>query len=259
MKILYRLKMALSYVTAIPGLQKPVSIDELTGLSKYLPLVGLIVGSVLVLVQFLADLSGSSPAVTAILIVIAWVAITGAIHLDGLMDTADGVLSHRSRERMLEIMRDSRTGNFGAVAGLLVILCKFAAIASSHGAALTLMLLLIPAWARWCQVLTIGCYPYARDEGMGKIWHDTTALPTDLLLALVAPLTVTMLACIFCAAPLPFAVLACAATVLSGCVASSYIGRHLGGQTGDTYGATVELAEAGGIVIASIAAPLVLP
>ncbi len=250
-----RLAHAVCYVTAFPFLQKPSTEQDLAGLSKYLPVVGLIIGSVLLLAQAALHMVSSPYAVSAVLIVIVWVAVTGGIHLDGLMDTADGVLSHRNRERMLEIMRDSRTGNFGAITGILLILCKYAAIESSSTAALSCALFLVPAWARWCEVVVIGCYPYARDEGMGRIWHDTTSVPKDLILGAIFPLIATGIACLSCQLTAVILV-TCAATILWGILASIYIYSQLHGQTGDTYGASVEVAEAGGLVACSVAATL---
>lgn len=247
MNILRKFGLALSYVTACPFLHKPSSEEELAGLSPYLPSAGLVVGLALLACWEILALVGAPPAVRAALAVIAWVAFTGGIHLDGLMDAADGIFSHRSRERMLEIMHDSRTGTFGAVSGILLILSKFSGLVSTAGEAAGIALLVIPAWARWAEVIVIGCYPYAREQGMGKIWHDTTSVPGDLLRALVAPLLVTVFVCLS-GGGWQSIVIGCSTTVLAGILASIYMNSRIQGQTGDTYGAVVEISEAAGVM-----------
>ncbi|MBY0545731.1 MAG: adenosylcobinamide-GDP ribazoletransferase [Candidatus Obscuribacterales bacterium] len=247
MSILRKFTLALSYVTTCPFLRKPSSDAEIAGLACYLPAAGLVVGGVLLLCWRSLLFVGAPPAVLATGSVIAWIAFTGGIHLDGLMDAADGILSHRSRDRMLEIMQDSRTGTFGAVSGMLLILSKFSGLISVQTELVGWALLVIPAWARWAEVIAIGCYPYAREQGMGKIWHESTAVPGDLFKALAVPLIATVLLCTFgCCWQL--LVIACSATVFSGILASIYMNSQIQGQTGDTYGAVVEIAEAVGIM-----------
>lgn len=258
MLILKRLSLALSYVTACPFLQKPSSEQEIAGLSKYLPVVGLVVGAVLATLSFVLHLAAAPPAVIGALIVTIWIAFTGGIHLDGLMDAADGIFSHRSRERMLEIMRDSRTGNFGAVCGFLLMLCKFAGVVSADQTICWAALLVVPAWARWCEVITIGCYPYAREEGMGKIWHSSTSVPRDIVISALLPVLVTAVICYFTGAWQQIG-LACSATVTCGLIAAMYINAQINGQTGDTYGAVVEISEAAGVIALAIAYGLMAP
>jgi cobalamin 5'-phosphate synthase/cobalamin synthase len=164
------------------------------------------------------------------------------------MDTADGIFSHRSKERMLEIMRDSRVGNFGAIAGILLILTKYLALLSLHSHWIWIALLAIPAWARWVEVFVIAAYPYARKEGMGKIWHETTSI-ADILLAAIAPLCLTLLISIIFKTAAIFIVIPL--TVLPGIALGHYVYKILDGQTGDTYGASVEFAEACGLMLLS--------
>lgn len=247
MSILKQFALALSYVTACPFLQKPASEAEIAGLARYLPAAGLVVGSVLLFCWKGLAFIGAPPAVQAVVVVIVWIAFTGGIHLDGLMDSADGILSHRSRERMLEIMHDSRTGAFGAISGMLLILSKFSGLFSVQPEQIGWALLVIPAWARWAEVIAIGCYPYAREQGMGKIWHDSTTVPGDLFRALAAPLTATVLLCLF-GSCWQLMVIGCSATVFAGIVAAIYMNSQIQGHTGDTYGAVVEISEAVGIL-----------
>ena len=249
MNPLRRFCLAASYITSIPFLPKPESETELFGLAKYLPAVGTLVGSILALLALVCNELLLAPPLVAAALLTFWIVITGAIHLDGLMDTADGVFSHRSRERMLEIMKDPRAGNFGVVSGVLIILLKFAALLSLNWHWIFASLLLIPGWARWSEVIAIKYFPYAREEGMGKIWHISTG-KFDLLISAIAPLMVSLF---FCYDSNSFIYLwLIPLTVLPGLLASMWINKVLGGQTGDSYGANVEVSEAAGLIGASL-------
>lgn len=145
----------------------------------FYPLVGGSVGLLLtaLALPFVALLS---PFPAAVFLLILWVGMTGALHMDGLMDTADGLLSYRPRERMLEIMKDSRVGAMGAIAGALVLLGKasllyvlLAAAASGRPEAV-LWLAILPVWSRWFMTTAIAVWPNARGtEGMGAMFKET--------------------------------------------------------------------------------------
>lgn len=243
---LHRFAITVSCVTSLPFAR----VDEeqsVAGLSKYLPTVGLLIGALLLVSSHTLSTLAVSHPVSSVLIVILWLILSGGIHFDGLMDTADGIFSHRSPDRMLEIMRDSRVGNFGVMTGVAVILLKIAGLLSLSGSIVACALLLIPCWARWCETFAIGAFPYAREEGMGKIWHDTTRYPSDLALAAIIPIVATVL-CAINFNPLIAATI-CGATVVSGLISAFYLSSIIKGHTGDTYGAVVELAEAGSLLL----------
>lgn len=245
-----KLAMAASYTTACPYLRKPENEQDLTGLAKYLPTVGAGIGAILALESQGLFLSNANPLLSGAVLVISWIAITGGIHMDGLMDTADGIFSHRNQARMLDIMKDSRVGNFGALAGLCVVLLKLTALASLPQTITIATLLLVPAWSRWTTIIAIGGHPYLRQEGMGKIWHDSTHMPIDLLIAALVPILITIAVCYGLQdtrlALIPIL------TVVSGLTGISTIQRILGGQTGDTYGAVSEIAESGGLLLTAL-------
>ena len=135
------------------------------GMIRFFPVAGLILGGLLVL----TDLAASRlwpMSVAALADVLCLVILTGAFHLDGLGDTADGVFSHRSRQRALEIMKDSRTGMMGLVAVVCVLAMKAAGIYAvkmglGTGQAL-LVLLLVPAYARSSMIFGIRFLNYGR-------------------------------------------------------------------------------------------------
>ena len=251
MKIIKRFFLALSYVTALHLVTTEYDEGEtqLYGLAKYLPAVGLLVGAILfALAHFLPWTA--LPLLPACLITLAWLWLTGGLHIDGLMDTADGIFSHQSKERILEIMRDSRVGNFGVLAGVSILLLKIAGIGSLKGRVLLLSLLLIPAWARWCELYAIGKFSYARDTGKGKVWHESTRYPLDLILGAFLPTAATAAA--FALTDFKTTLTPVILTVLPGVIAAHWLKGKVGGQTGDTYGAVVELSEATGISLTAL-------
>ncbi|WP_068615497.1 adenosylcobinamide-GDP ribazoletransferase [Paenibacillus tuaregi] len=135
--------------------------------TRYYPMVGAAIGVVLSLISCL--LAQVLPGlVSAVIVLIVWVYLTGGLHLDGWMDTADGLLSYRSRDKMLEIMKDSRVGAMGVIACVLLLLLKTALIASLlEQAALPAALLTAPLWSRWFMVYAMAAWPQARGpEGL---------------------------------------------------------------------------------------------
>ena len=246
MNIFRRFAVAVSCVTSLPLAGKDFRPDELQGLSKYLPAVGILIGGLLLAIAYGLERLSANVLLSAVVLVISWIALTGGIHLDGLMDSADGIFSHRSRERMLEIMRDSRVGNFGVISGVSIMLFKIAALAAIGFPTALACVFVVPVWARWCETWAIGIYPYARDEGMGKVWHDTTYFPRDLVIATLLPVITTIGSC-YLFGVTPCVVLTCFC-IASGIASASYLGYVLKGHTGDTYGAVVELAEAGSLL-----------
>lgn len=214
------------------------------------PLVGLAIGlTVLGAAWLLAGILPPGPAAAIVLAV--WVALTGGLHLDGLMDTADGILSHRPREKMLEIMKDSRVGAMGVLACALVLLLKWSLLTELVGRWPAAWLLpLVPVWSRWYMVAAIASWPYARqgqEGGMGgwfrsvRLRHTTAAGILALLLSAAVVATIPAAEGRLVAAQTAFwMVLTCAVV---GNRMSAYIHRKLGGLTGDTYGAMNELLE----------------
>ncbi|MBX9687295.1 MAG: adenosylcobinamide-GDP ribazoletransferase [Candidatus Obscuribacterales bacterium] len=249
MSVLTRLALTASYVTSIGGLRKAASEDELRGLAKYLPSVGIIIGIALALIHLLLRELSCSRELEALIILLSWILITGGIHLDGLMDAADGLFSHRSPEKMLEIMKDSRVGNFGVISGLMIILSKYAALLSLPDKSTLTALLLIPAWARFAELYSIASFPYARENGMGKIWQESSSR-SDLLPGAAAPGLFSLAIVFYFKSTNP--ALLIPLTVLPAIWLSHWIQKILKGQTGDTYGASVEFAEAAGLLLFSL-------
>ncbi|MBZ0187431.1 MAG: adenosylcobinamide-GDP ribazoletransferase [Candidatus Obscuribacterales bacterium] len=261
-----RFLIALSYVTSLPtgkkhlyagisrdGQPDPDLLSGLSGLAPYLPAVGLVIGLLLLALNLALQAIASSPSMASIILTITWLCLTGGLHFDGLMDTADGIFCHQSQERMLEIMSDSRVGNFGVLAGVVVFLLKATALFNlvQHQPLILAALILIPAWGRYCELYAIGQFPYAKKEGKGKVFHQSTR-KIDMAYGAIVPITGSLAVAMFAGA-LPV-VLVTGATIIAGFVASHWLFHHLKGQTGDTYGAIVELSETGGLVAAALLA-----
>lgn len=162
------LRSAILFITIIPA-GKNVAYSPI-GMIKFFPIVGLILGGLLLLFDIGISLLWPAP-VTAVLDVLFLVVVTGAFHLDGLGDTADGLFSHRPKDRVLAIMKDSRTGMMGLVAVFCGLAVKTAGIYSVKITGTpfqTLVLfLIIPAYARAAMLFGIKVLDYGRKETGG--------------------------------------------------------------------------------------------
>jgi len=215
------------------------------------PLVGLLLGTALLLLWLgVSSLPAAPPLATAALLLGLWVWSTGGLHLDGLGDCADAwVGGLGSRERTLKILKDPLTGSMGVVALVLILLVKFAALASLPAwPAGALILMLAPALAR-AQLLALPLTTAsARPGGLGAALEKT--LPrraAGMVVALSGAATLLLFA--LAGLWLLGVVLVAAAGILLFVWRRSMLAR-LGGFTGDTAGALVELTEAALLLIA---------
>ncbi len=224
---------ALQFITILPAGKTPRYKPR--EMIAYFPLTGLLIGVILALFDALAGLAWT-PATVAVLDTILLAVVTGALHLDGLGDTADGLLGHRSRARALAIMKDSRIGAMGLVAVIGCLAMKWAGI-SGLSENRFLFLLLVPAWSRSGMMFGIKFLPYGRPEGgtghalfaEALTWQDFRWLPPLLVLTLIAGSQGIGLL-------LTFIILT---TVLIG-----YFGKRMGCITGDMLGCMTEVLEA---------------
>jgi adenosylcobinamide-GDP ribazoletransferase len=162
---------AIQFITILPA-GKNVEYHPV-GMVPYFPLVGLIIGLLLAVFDML--IINFWPAqVVAVLDVIFLLVVTGAFHIDGLGDSADGIFSHRPKERVLEIMKDSRIGVMGLVAIVCGLAVKWGGIASLPGSGLErgLILFIIPSYARGSMIFGVKFLEYGRKEGTGRDLFD---------------------------------------------------------------------------------------
>jgi adenosylcobinamide-GDP ribazoletransferase len=205
------------------------------------PLVGLLIGVVLAVLAWL--LRDSPALLSAALIVLAWVVMTGALHLDGLADSADAWIGGLGdREKTLAIMKDPRSGPAGVVALVLVLLLKVAAL-ESLGTFQWLALLLAPLLARGSLVALFITTPYVRSRGIGAALANAPGRACAVSLAITAGL---------CALAKWRGALALLVAVLVFGLWRHACQRRLGGFTGDTAGALAEMVEAAVLVALAV-------
>ena len=229
---------ALQFLTRIRLFRDPDYDDGLFGRSvKFFPLVGLLAGSILAGVAVLTG--GWLPGtVRSTLLVTLSVFITGGLHCDGLMDSADGLFSGRSRERMLEIMKDSRLGTHGALGLIFTLLLKALAVGQlldgphpAWGA-----LVAAPVVGRSLMALLMYHQRYARSNGLGNLYIGKIS-GRQLGITLGGGL---LLAVLLCGGAGLWGWLGC---LLFAWGYRQALYRTLGGQTGDTLGGGNELFE----------------
>lgn len=228
--------LAVQFLTKIPVTVRG-SVDEkkLARSMAFFSLVGVLLGACAAALHALTSLVFAPPvcnlAALAFLII-----ITGNLHGDGLMDTADGLFSGRPRERMLEIMRDSRVGSHGVMAGILVLLARFVLLGQMPEATQGVALILATALGRWSQVYGAAFYQYARSTGGTGNFTIHVGF-REMFFNSLTVLLLTFYLLRFQGLILLIAVLAGTALL------EWYIARRIGGITGDTLGATSECIE----------------
>jgi adenosylcobinamide-GDP ribazoletransferase len=206
--------------------------------SVWYPFVGLVIGAITWLAW--KGTSAVLPTwVAGVLTLFVWVALTGGLHLDGLVDCCDGLLASTTVERRLEIMKDPHVGAFGVVGLILFLMIKAAALASLSSTT-SLGILLAASLARWC-ILPAGLLPLARPSGMGA---DFTLgfRRSFILLGTILPLAIALLLGV-CGIVSTLAGLVAAALVVW--LAKS----RIGGVTGDVFGMIVEIVETTVLVV----------
>lgn len=203
--------------------------------SGFFPLVGLLVGAALMAMDWLLQ-AMAPPNVSSAVVLALWVILTGGLHLDGLADTLDALGGGWSREEALAIMRDSRIGAFGASGLVLALLLKAACIGALWPGLRWRALLLVPAVGRLAPVALACLCPPARPDGQGSEF----ARSMDRV-SLVGAMGVALLMGLVLFGWIGLSLLAWGLLVTWGFAA--YLRRRLGGLTGDTLGASVELVE----------------
>lgn len=231
---------AIGFLTRVPVPPRVFDGADTAAQLAWYPIVGWLIGAVLW--GFGWVLSSAPPLLASALLLLAWVALTGALHLDGLADSADAwVGGLGDRERTLAIMKDPRSGPMGVVAVVLVLLLKFAALASLPHPGVALWL--APLLGRAVLTAAFVHTPYVRSGGLGS------ALVTAPRLASVAGIMLALVLCLFAGWP-GFRALLAATLVFAlwrlACM------RRLGGMTGDTCGALAELVEAAVLVVLAL-------
>ena len=235
----------LQFLTRIFVVKQSVWTEQSFGESvKFFPAVGAVLGifyaAIVGAISFL-----NLPLFTGAVGFATMIILTGGIHCDGLMDSADGLFSGREREKILEIMKDSRAGAFGVVSMILVAVLEVSTLTELARLStwwLCAAIFSAPIIARLMMVVAIGAFPYARKSGMGKAFAQFTTRRTIIFAAgesilLLLPLILISKIFFLCAA---------AASLVALIVTikfARFSTRKISGVTGDIYGAITTLAE----------------
>lgn len=226
---------ALKFLTIFPAPANNQDGPEHLGKSlAFFPVIGLIIGIVLggaaYLLRFILP-----PSVVSALLVTGLVIMTGAHHLDGLMDTCDGMAAGRTKEQRLGIMSDTRVGAFGITGACLILLIKYSVFSFTAGIA---TLLIFPIVSRWALTGAILIFPTAKNYGSGYATKQGADWSSFFIGGLI-----TLVACILCCGLIQGPVLMIALFILV-CILGAILTAIYGGLTGDSYGAIVEIGEA---------------
>lgn len=241
MRYWQKFQAALIFYTCLP---LPIKAQlDFRGIALYAPLIGVLIGGAIA--GFDYGLAIVKPNIEfiylrSLLVVLLGLWLTGGLHLDGAMDAADG-LAVTDPQRRLEVMADSRTGAFGAIAAIVILLLKMMAIAAllQHR---FWMITSIWGWARWGQLRAVMAYPYLKATGKGKFHQEYLHNYQVWLVAFLLVLGNLAIGWYWQLLPLAIAI-----TIVSGGFAwglGAWFASQFGGHTGDTYGAIVEWSEA---------------
>ena len=238
---------ALSFLTVIPlPRRREVSPEQVGRSIGYFPVVGIIIGLILAGLYWLLRLVLPSAVVSGLLLV-CLVVLTGGLHLDGFVDTCDGIAGHKTPEARWQVMRDSRAGAFGIVGVCCLLIVKYVSLNSVPDSLMMMTLVLMPVVSRWAMVYAVFAYPYARPSGLGKVFKQAASQRRLAIATLVA-----------LAVAIPWFRLAGLVIMLGVWVIvvamAAYLKRKFSGLTGDTYGAINEVAEVGVLILVCLLA-----
>lgn len=234
-------------LTRIP-LKKEIQVNDrmLSRGVMYWPIVGVIIGAIQASVFFLLALILPKPAAVAIA-VFSELCVNGGFHLDGLCDTADAIYSARTKERMLEIMKDSRVGTNGVIAAIfdialkIIILCQLKDVFAA--------LLLAPVAGKMVQAVFMYKENYARDKGLGHAYIGKISLAV-LLCCSLSGLAITGVALVLVGSV--WLLWIPAVCFGAAWLFRLYIESKIDGMTGDTLGAGSEVIEILFLILLSI-------
>ncbi len=224
---------ALQFLSVLP-IHRRFEADDIGRSQAWFPVAGLVIGICAAMVYGATRMVGVPALVSSLAGVGALAGFSGFLHLDGVADTADGFFSSRPRERILEIMRDSRIGTMGVIGVFIVLAFKWAALVSLPPATGWRVLVLAPIVSRAGQVITMHYMPYARSEGgLASVFLAHCHRQTVLTVTVIAVLSAVLLGG-------PRGIMAVCASGIFGLYFNTRCLRKIGGMTGDTLGAVSE-------------------
>jgi adenosylcobinamide-GDP ribazoletransferase len=228
--------------------------EDLSHSAAFFPVVGIIIGLILAGAYWLLIRILPLGVVSGILIV-AGVVLSGGLHLDGFVDTCDGLGGHKDAATRWQVMHDSRSGAFGIIGVFCLLAVKYGALNSVPDSLMMAALLIMPVVSRWTMVYAIFAYPYARPSGLGKVikqglGRGRFALATAVTLAAATGLAGW--------GGIPLFYLAGPLTMLGiwliTLAMAAYLKGKFDGLTGDNYGAINEVAEVATLILVCLLA-----
>lgn len=237
-KMIKGLIVALQFLTRLPvNISVDFNSENIRKSTFYFPFVGLLLGFIAVIPYIF--LSPFNIDIGSFITVLMLIILTGGLHLDGLSDTADGFFSNRDKERILEIMKDSRIGAFGVLSLIIIIFFKYILI-SNIEFNLPVALVLSMGNSRLIVLLQIAFKKVARPGGLGDMVHQSKP-KVYIIASIILYLAVIIFIDIIYIIPLIF-------SLIIGEAISLYTYKKIGGFTGDVYGTTIELTEAASLL-----------
>lgn len=236
------LLVSIQFLTIIPPLiRREVTAKEIGLATSYFPIAGFVIGGIISLSSLWSS-ELFKPEISAALLLAVWIILTGALHVDGFIDSCDGLFGGKSADGRLKIMRDERIGAYGFIGGFILLLLKYLGIVASMS---WRIFILSPIIGRWMITLVLVIFPYARKTGLGKSMKENASYRQVLIAAVI-----TISSC-WLIAGIQGALMMIAITVFAWIMGLG-IYRSIGGLTGDSYGAICEMSE----VIVLITFPL---
>lgn len=231
MKILV---LMIQFLTRIPiNINLKVDEEDFMKGIVFFPIVGLIIGMIVVSTYYIGFTLGGS-FLGAIFAVVAEIFITGGLHLDGLADTFDGIYSNRPKDRILEIMKDSRLGTNGALAIFVILITKIALISQMPTPMVYPIIMIMPVFSRLNLVTACRFSEPARKYGMGNMFIGKVTMKqfvlatlTGIAIAILYPITI------------PGGIL----LIIFALWYIKHISYRIDGMSGDTLGSLCELSE----------------
>ncbi|MDD5130993.1 MAG: adenosylcobinamide-GDP ribazoletransferase [Candidatus Omnitrophica bacterium] len=230
------LLLAIQFLSILPLRANKFSEKNMAWALVYFPVVGLFLGGVLVGLNILFSILNTTSITINIILVISLIILTAGMHLDGLADTADAFLSGKEKKEMLGIMRDPHIGAMGVLSLISVILLKVSLLSMVSVSLKPIALMLMCSLSRWAAVATIFFFPYARQEGKAGVFIKGM----NLKIFIISSIAVVIFAAVIW--QIKGAVVLMVVTGFS-CVLGKFSTKKIGGITGDTLGAEIEITE----------------
>ena len=242
MKILESIVVAFQFLTR---LYLPINVEWDTGNLRrslmWFGLVGAFIGVILAGAMTLFNRFDLIPAVSAIIILLIWIFITGGMHIDGISDMADGFFSMRDKEKTLEIMKDSHVGAFGVITIVFLLLIKFEMLKEFIIIDKNVWLLILPPTiARIAAGLVLSFYETTKKSGLGYTFHSSDPRifwAIGFIVTLIISSIINIKSLIFIGI-----------AILASNLMALWAKKKIGGLNGDIYGAIVETVEVIGMV-----------